>query len=99
MESYFVLYCFVTVADNDGEPVTVLDAVVVNTNRDHLSTAHLGEEDADARVLFGTLVALTRYEYIVEFLRAQTKSNTIMADLVEYRQALQDTENKLRSIR
>lgn len=56
----------------DGEVIEnqtckVLEMVMLNTNRDHISTMQLGEDSAPARQLFGNMVAATRCKFAIKY--------------------------------
>ena len=53
-----------------GRPSEVLEMVTLNTNRDHLTSVQLQEQqEAAARRLFGTVVTVTRCQFRVFYCR------------------------------
>ena len=74
----------------------VLELVMLNTNRDHLSTSTLlgEEEDAEARALFGTMIGVTRNRFIVEY----CKKNELLDDLEKYDILLREGQEKLKKL-
>ena len=75
----------------DGKPCNILEIVMLNANRDHISTAHLGDKDAAARDMFGTMVTVTRSEYAVKY----CERRELVDDADEYRKILNDSKEKL----
>ena len=75
----------------DGKPCNILEIVMLNANRDHISTAHLGDKDAAARDMFGTMVTVTRSEYAVKYCERME----LVDDADEYRKILNDSKEKL----
>lgn len=71
----------------------VLDMVMLNTNRDHMSTSTLlnETEDAEARALFGTMVGVTRNKFIVDY----CEKKELFDDLEKYKVLLKESEEKL----
>lgn len=45
----------------------VFEMVMVNSNRDHISTMQLGESSGEAREVFGLLNSVTRCEFAIDF--------------------------------
>nr|KAG5697798.1 hypothetical protein BaRGS_016060 [Batillaria attramentaria] len=52
-----------------GRGSHVLEMVMLNSNRDHVTSVRLGEREAEARQLFGTMVGVTRCEFCVNYCR------------------------------
>ena len=75
----------------DGKPCSVLEIVMLNANRDHISTAHLGDKDAAARDMFGTMVTVTRSEYALNYCERKGLAD----DADEYRKILNESKEKL----
>lgn len=76
------------------QPCYVLEAVMLNANRDHISTSFLGDLDSLARDMFGTMVSVTRSEFAMKF--CQDKG--LFDDGNEYRDILDESTNKLQSL-
>lgn len=72
----------------------ILEMVMLNTNRDHISTMQLGEQSDPARILFGTMVAITRSEFAADFCR----NNKLKNDEVEYRKVIEEKKSKLKEL-
>jgi hypothetical protein len=51
----------------EGKPIHVLEVVMLNSNRDHFTTAELGKDDGPARKLFGAIVSLRRNQFCLEY--------------------------------
>ncbi|WAR20482.1 hypothetical protein MAR_002320 [Mya arenaria] len=77
-----------------GQPCNVVEAVMLNANRDHISTSHLGDLDARARDIFGAMVSVTRNEYAREY----CKKNGLVDDAHEYTKAFEDSITKLNAV-
>ena len=81
--------------DIEGRKCRILEMVMLNSNRDHLSTSTLlGEGDADARVLFGTMVGCTRNKFILNY----CKANGLNEDATQYERLLNEGLDKLQKI-
>ena len=79
----------------DGIDFKVLDLVMLNTNRDHLSNPiRLGVLDDEARVLFGNMVGFNRNKFIVNY----CQENNLIEDLGFYEKALSNNEKKLKEL-
>lgn len=72
----------------------ILEMVMLNTNRDHISTMQLGEQSDPARILFGTMVAITRSEFAADFCR----NKKLKDDEVEYRKVIEEKKSKLKEL-
>lgn len=72
----------------------ILEMVMLNTNRDHISTMQLGEQSDPARILFGTMVAITRSEFAADFCR----NKNLKDDEVEYRKVIEEKKSKLKEL-
>ena len=55
--------------DMVGYPCHVLDALVITSNRDHITTSQPGPEDDLARDMFAAMVTVTRSEYVMRYYR------------------------------
>lgn len=86
-----VLDFYKTDEDIMGKPCNVLEVVMLNSNRDHIITAHLGDQDAAARDMFGTMVTVTRSEYALNY----CESKGLSEDADEYRTILGASKEKL----
>jgi hypothetical protein len=53
------------------EPISFkkINCVMVNANRDHISTNHLGNQADDARNLFGALARKARMEFAEKYFK------------------------------
>lgn len=80
--------------DIDGKPCKTLEVVMLNSNRDHISTAHLGDQDSAAREMFGTIVSVTRNEYCLKY----CESKGLNEDANEYRKILNTGTEKLENL-
>ena len=58
---FFEVLGFRPIDPIEGLPTYELHAVMLNSNRDHVSTYELGDQDAPARELFGKLIAAEKY--------------------------------------
>lgn len=76
------------------KPCTVVESVMLNANRDHISTSHLGEEDALARDMFAAMVAVTRNEFVMKFYR----SRGLTEEEQEYSRLLQESTARLSAL-
>lgn len=74
----------------------ILELVMLNSNRDHLSTPTFMTEDENklARTLFGTMVGVTRNRFIVNY----CKGNNMLGDCEEYQKMLNEGEEKLKQL-
>ncbi|XP_045175691.2 uncharacterized protein LOC123536534 [Mercenaria mercenaria] len=77
-----------------GKPCNILEAVMLNANRDHISTSFLGDLDTLARDMFAAMVTVTRSEFALKF--CQEKG--LGTDENEYRTILQESSEKLRNL-
>lgn len=77
-----------------GTSCNILDAVMVNTNRDHLSTAQLNEHDAPARELFRHMVGATRSAFAARY----CEEYSLHKDAEEYRAAVKAAEESLKEL-
>lgn len=80
-----------------GVEFKVLVLVMLNSNRDHLSTSTLLDEseDREARALFGNMVGVTRNRFIVDY---HKKNNLINEDLDQYEIMLKMGGEKLETL-
>lgn len=69
----------------------ILEMVMVNANRDHISTMQLGDQSDIARRIFGIMVAVTRIEFALQF----CKENKMKVDERAYSALLQEKEKEL----
>jgi hypothetical protein len=74
-----------------GMSCDVLEAVMLNTNRDHISVVHLGDQDTPARDMFATMVAVTRTEFAVRY----CVEHRLIQDGWEYQKILIDNKTRL----
>lgn len=77
-----------------GRPCSVLEALVITSNRDHITTSQHGDEDDLAREMYGTMVTVARSEYVVEF----CKKKGLKMDELEYQNTLDKAREKLDSL-
>ncbi|KAH3844505.1 uncharacterized protein LOC127872824 [Dreissena polymorpha] len=54
-----------------GVPCSVLEALVITSNRDHITTSQPGPDDDLARDMYGAMVIVTRSEYAVQYCRSK----------------------------
>ena len=78
----------------DDRPCNILEAVMLNANRDHISTSFLGEQDGMAREMFGCMVAVTRSEYAAKY----CTEKGLLDDAEEYKKILAESELKLQQL-
>lgn len=80
----------------DGLDCKVLELVMLNTNRDHLSnpTLFVGNEESAARTLFGTMVGVTRNRFIVDY----CQKHDLLDDLEKYQALLTEGQEKLKKL-
>ena len=75
-----------------GRRTHVLEAVMLNTNRDHLTSVQLqGEQETVARRLFATMVTVTRCQFCVQYCR----QNELPDDAAEYQRLLEEKRQEL----
>ena len=77
-----------------GRTCNVLEAVMLNANRDHISTSFLGDQDAIARDLFGTMVTVTRSKFAIDYCR----NKGLGYDEREYCNVLEESNAKLQKL-
>ena len=75
-----------------GRPYYILEVVMLNTNRDHISTAFLGEDDAAARTLFGIMVGETRATFAYKYYNQRG----IFEDADEMKHITEEYQEKLK---
>eukprot|EP01024_Parvocaulis_polyphysoides_P054568 TRINITY_DN5517_c0_g5_i2.p1 TRINITY_DN5517_c0_g5~~TRINITY_DN5517_c0_g5_i2.p1 ORF type:complete len:463 (-),score=35.49 TRINITY_DN5517_c0_g5_i2:313-1701(-) len=76
----------------DDVEYKILELVMLNSNRDHLSTPTLiGRDGDEARMLFRTMVAVVRNRYIVDY----CMKNNLSDDLEAYEKLLNEEQEKL----
>ncbi|HEX6711521.1 MAG TPA: hypothetical protein VF068_14410 [Rubrobacter sp.] len=78
----------------EGKPLHVLEAVMLNGNRDHFSTTRLGEDDGLARELFGSIAGLRRNQLCFEY----CKRHGLRDDAAVYREQVEASELRLREL-
>ncbi|XP_031560403.1 uncharacterized protein LOC116296517 [Actinia tenebrosa] len=83
----------------DGEVIEnqtckVLEMVMLNTNRDHISTMQLGQDSALARQLFGNMVAATRCKFAIKYY----EDKGLHRDVEEYKKLLTEKLDKLKEL-
>ncbi|XP_060572767.1 uncharacterized protein LOC132730779 [Ruditapes philippinarum] len=54
------------------QPCDVIEVVMLNANRDHISTSFLGDQDTLARDMFAAMVTVTRSEFAIEYCQNRT---------------------------
>lgn len=69
-----------------GRPLYVLEVVMLNSNRDHPSTAELGVNDNLARSIFGTIVGIRRNQFCFNY----CDDHTLQDDANAYRIKLEE---------
>lgn len=72
----------------------ILEMVMVNTNRDHISTMQLGQDSAPARQLFGNMVAASRCRFAIKYF--EEKEN--IGEAEEYKKLLAEKLDKLKEL-
>lgn len=86
-----VLNCYVE-GEVLGKPLTYVEAVMLNSNRDHITTAFLGDKDGSARKMFGVSVGVTRNRFAAEY----CDKHGLADDAKVYRQKLEEAEHALK---
>ena len=89
-----VLHVYRDEGDLLGQPCDVLEMVMLNSNRDHISTSQLGDQDDLARAMFGTMVGVTRCEFAIDYCERKGLED----DAAEYRKILDDSLVKLEDL-
>lgn len=75
-----------------GQSCDILETVMLNDNRDHITTStKLGDLDTLARDLFGTMVTVTRSEYAIKY----CTEKGLTSDVQEYQNILVENRKKL----
>lgn len=77
-----------------SQPCHVLEAVMLNANRDHISTSFLGDLDTLARDMFAAMVTVTRSEFAARY----CEEKGLERDENEYRNILQENCEKLHDL-
>lgn len=77
-----------------GKTCSVLEVVMLNANRDHISSSSLGDLDTLARDLFATMVTVTRSEFAATY--CQDKGLT--QDAREYQRVVEESRSKLKEL-
>ncbi|KAH3844508.1 hypothetical protein DPMN_086766 [Dreissena polymorpha] len=54
-----------------GVPCSVMEALVITSNRDHIPTSQPGPEDDLARDMYAAIVTVTRSEYAVQYCQSK----------------------------
>lgn len=72
----------------------VLEMVILNSNRDHISTMQLGQESAPARQLFGNMVAASRCKFAIRYYEEKGLEN----DAEDYKNLLKEKLDKLEEL-
>ncbi|XP_052766293.1 uncharacterized protein LOC128207428 [Mya arenaria] len=86
-----ILDVFEDAGDLVGRPCSVLEALVITSNRDHITTSVPGPEDDLARKMYGAMVTVTRAEYCVEYYRKKG----LAKDEEEYESILSEGQKTL----
>lgn len=77
-----------------GLPCPVLEALVITSNRDHITTSQPGPEDDIARDMYAAMVTVTRSEYAVRYYREKG----LVQEEEEYQQILENGQRQLDSL-
>lgn len=77
-----------------GLPCSVLEALVITSNRDHITTSQPGPEDDLARDMYGAMVTVARSEYAVRYYREKG----LVQEEEEYQQILENGQRQLDSL-
>jgi hypothetical protein len=77
------------------DPLWVLDGLMLQANRDHISTYRLGVKDALARQFFGAIAKVTRCTHAQKFCR----DNHLVSDADGYELLLRGANTELDKIR
>lgn len=78
----------------NGRTLHILEVVMLNSNRDHLTSVSLGDQEAEARQLFGLMVSVTRFEFCVKY----CKKHCLHDDRKEYEKLLTENREKLQQL-
>jgi hypothetical protein len=76
------------------QPCDVIEVVMLNANRDHISTSFLGDQDTLARDMFAAMVTVTRSEFAIEY----CQNRGLKEDEREYQNILQESSEKLQTL-
>jgi hypothetical protein len=88
---FFQVLNFFEGGEIEGKPVYVLEVVILNSNRDHFTTAQLGKNDRPARELFGAIVNLRRSQFCLEY----CEKHNLHDDAVAYRTQYEIFEKRM----
>lgn len=77
-----------------GQACNVLEAVMLNANRDHITTSLLGSQEAVARDMFAAMVTVTRSEWSMKF----CKNKGLVEDEKAYGSILEESERKVQEL-
>lgn len=77
-----------------GQTCSVLEVVMLNANRDHISSSSLGDLDTLARDLFATMVTVTRSEFATKY----CEDKGLTQDAIEYQRIVEENRSKLKEL-
>lgn len=77
-----------------GMPCSVLEALVITSNRDHITTSQPGPMDDLARDMYAAMVTVTRSEYAVKYYEGKGLDQ----EKEDYQQILDAGKSKLDSL-
>lgn len=80
--------------DMVGMPCSVLEALVITSNRDHITTSQTGYLDDLARDMYAAMVTVTRSEYAVKYYQGKGLVN----EEEDYQHILEEGKRKLDSL-
>lgn len=77
----------------EGHVCSVLEAVMVNSNRDHITTSVVGDIDNLSRDMYAAMVTVTRSEFAVKYYHEKG----MKGEELEYKQVLEESRSKVES--
>ncbi|MTJ32487.1 hypothetical protein FJR37_23490 [Aphanizomenon sp. UHCC 0183] len=78
----------------EEKPLSVIEVVMLNSNRDHPSTAELGENDSLARNIFGNIVGIRRNKFCLDY----CKVNALEDDANAYYKKLEENNRQFEKL-
>lgn len=75
----------------EGHMCSILEAVMITSNRDHITTSVIGDLDNLARDMYAAMVTVTRSEFAINYYQEKG----MKGDELEYRRIYEDSISKL----
>lgn len=75
----------------EGYTCSILEAVMITSNRDHITTSVIGDLDSLARDMYAAMVTVTRSEFAIDYYQMRG----MKSDELEYRRILEDSSVRL----